>query len=848
MDSPPSRRRSVAVALLLGLPCFVASCAADPERERYEELARQSVQELRNEQAEEARLLVDPDDGNPAAQYRLARRYELGLDMPVDKVKAVAFYERAAAQKHFDALVRLGLATSGLQVPGLVTDLLPVDHLRAAEYYRRAERLGAETYVPSDTAAYVAVVPWLQQGQHRQEDIRAVIDTLEESPDGVVLPAEQITQRLRERVARGDADAAWRSVVLAPKEHWQEALAEATALRHPFALLLVADDLEQSGRFGEAVGMRLQADRRFEELYGPRSYPWRRAALHQYLAAAGDRPLPVALAELARCFALADGKFEKDLSKARSLFAAALAAGFEPTDADLDAMVPLDVLSAAERAAANSVASERKRLGVLTNFGGRSPAMHRRLADRFLALHARAGAGGADATELEPLLRSGREHRFAAAQIEGWRALDEYGQQCIRDEQFAEAIHAYDVAAALAAAAPDSADRASSLVRQAGYCRVRLGALQLPGLLTRAEAALGKGDFAAAAAAASEADRITRLSVEVGFPLADPIHERIPALLAAIHDGVQQAAEQSIADRFLLARLRAEGLGCVADRAAAIHAFETVAAAPGPLQEVAAVDAELVMLVEWPAGPADRPVPSGWLLEGPDALTDGKTPTTYFLESALVRAAPVMGVLRAGGAAPEALRLAKEALRQDRAAVAHQLDHVRARRAALVAPSEPVADQGDVPNGNTPDLRAYNEYLWTGQAIQQAEEDKRRKAAQTQYEERVVYRYEGIFRDQTITQGRYVSIWSEEDERLHQAVVGPLRSRLREMGPDLPRLRAAKNTYDRAVEQCVTRRSAEWERYRAALAAYERRRSLLQGDEDKTYTLLQQLDELLTAR
>ena len=847
MQSPLSRR-SLAIALSLGLTWFLASCAVDPERERYEELARQSVQQLRAEQAEEARLLANPDDGKPAAQYRLARRYELGLDMPVDKAKAVAFYERAAAQKHFDALVRLGLAASGVEVPGLVDDLLPVDHLRAAEYYRRAERLGAETYVPSDTAAYVAVVHGLQEGQHRREDIRAVIDTLEESPDGVDLPAEQILLRLRERVAKGDADAAWRLVVRARKDQWSEALAEAVALRHPFALLIAADDLERAGRFGEAVGMRLQADRRFEELYGPRSYPWRRASMYSYLAAAGDRPLPVALAELARCFALADGKFEKDLSKAKSLFAAALAAGFEPTDADLDAMVPLDVLSAAERAAANTMASERKRLGVLTNFGGRSPAMHRRLADRFLALHAQARSAGTNATELEALLGSAREHRFAAAQLEGWRALDEYGQQCIRDEQFADAIRAYDVAAALAAAAPESADQASALVRQAGFCRVRLGAPKLPELFTRAEAALGRREFAAAAAPASEAHRIIRLSVEVGFPLADPILQRLPALLTAIHDGAKVAAEQSIADRFLLGRLRAEGLGCAVDRAAAIRDFEAVAAVPGPLQEVAVVDAELVMLVEWPAGPADRPLPSGWLLDGPNALADGKSPTTYLLESAIVRAAPVMAVLRAGGASPEVMGMAKEALRQDRAAVARHLDHARAGRAALVAPTAPVASSADVPNAKTPELRAHGEYQWIESLIREAEEQKERKAAQTQYQERVVYRYEGIFRDQTITQGRYVSIWSEEDERLHQAVVGPLYSRLREMGPDLPRLRAAKNAYDRAVQEFGARSSAQWEQYRAAVADHERRSALLQGEADKTYALLQQMDEVLTAR
>lgn len=847
MASPQSRRLSL-LAFSLGLPWFLASCAVDPERARHEELARQSVEQLRKEQAEDARLLANPDDGTAIAQYRVARRYELGLDLPADKAQAVAFYERAAAQKHFDALVRLGLAASGVEVPGLVPDLLPVDHRRAAEYYRQAEKLGAETYVPSDTTAYVAQVRWLQEGQHRKEDIRAVIDALEESPDGVALPAEQVLQRLRERAANGDAEAAWRLVVLAPKEQWSEALAKAAELRHPFALLIAANESEQSGRFGEAVSLRVQADRRFVELYGPRAYPWRRAPISKYAAAAGDRPLPAALAELARCHAMADGQFEKDLSKARTLFSAALAEGFEPTDADLDALIPLDVLSAAERSAPPTMETERKRLEVLTHYCGRSAALHRRLADRFLALYTKHKDGGTTATVLEPLFASSREHHFAAAQIEGWRALDEYGQQCIREEQFAEAVRAYDVAAAQAAGNPGSADQASALVRQAGYCRVRLGAPQLPRLFARAEESLDRHDFAAAVAAAREAHQIVRLAVEVGFPLADTIHQRIPELLTAIHEGTKQSAEHSLADRFQLALLRAEGLGCAVDRAAALQDFEAVAATSGPLQWVAEVDAGLVALVEWPTVTAERPVPTGWLLEGATALPEGGSPTTYFLESALVRAAPVMGVLRDGRESPETLHTAKDALRRDRAAVARQLDRVQGRRAMLVAPTEPVTDDTELPKRNTPDLEAHDEYAWTLALLEQAEQQKQRKAAQTQYEERVVYRYEGIYRDQTITQGRYVSIWSAEDERLHQAVVGPLRSRLRALEPDLPRLRAAKNEYDRTLEQIAARRSAEWERYRAAVADHERRRSQLQVDADKTIALLQQMDEALTAR
>ncbi|MCB9897916.1 MAG: SEL1-like repeat protein [Planctomycetes bacterium] len=840
-----TRRHLPAFAAALGLLLLVAACAADdPDAEHYEELAREAVQQVDAERAEEARLMADPDDGTAEAQYRLARHYELGRGVPVDLQKAVFFYERAAARDEPNAIVRLALAMSGLEIPELASGLLPVDHRRAAELYRRAEKLGVEACVPDDCAAYVALIDAMRFGWHTEQTVRTMIDTLDESPDGVPLPQDVIVQRLEERVAQGDADAAWRLVAWASDDDARHAaLARAEAMGHPFAMLIHAEELQEADDFAQAVKLWLQADARFTEMYGPRSYIWLRSPYGKIMNAAGDRPLPAALFEIARCCAVGDGSFFKDTPEARQLFALALDEGFMPTDADLDALVPEDVLPRSERD--DSIDSEDRRLSVLTDYGGRSPAMHRRLADRFLALHARAQTAGWSDDTLERLFQDGHDQLFAAAQLEGWQSLDAYGQRCVADEDWTNAIRAYDAARDMAQDDPEARDAVSALARQAGSCRVRLGASRLPSLYERAQAALDASDFTTAAAAATEIHGILDLSVEVGEPIPDAFHQRLPALLTDLHDGTLAAAPHSLADRFLLGRLRAQGLGCAVDRAAARDDLDAASAEPSAWQDVASVDAAMLMLVEWPAASSDAPVPSGWLLDGPDALADGVTPNAYFVDAALQRAGPPLDLLRSRGTPPELVAPAQDALRADRAAVAHRLDHLRAQQAASTRPVREFIDDSLIPPADSPELLLLAEYEQLQYSLDRAEEDKQSVASQTVYREREVYKYEGIFHDQTVTQGGYVSIWSDEDERLYQARVDGIESRMHEIAPQLPRLIAAREARNRACAEYSAQDVAAFQQFEADTAEWERRATELWYEIESCESLLRQMDAFI---
>ncbi|MCX7888800.1 MAG: caspase family protein [Rhodobacteraceae bacterium] len=95
----------------------------DPDSDRYDPAAA-------------ARLLTrSAAQGDPEAQFQLARLYEKGIGVPGDLDRARTLYEAAAAQDYADAINELGF----FYFNGAIG--LPIDQARALELFRRAADL-----------------------------------------------------------------------------------------------------------------------------------------------------------------------------------------------------------------------------------------------------------------------------------------------------------------------------------------------------------------------------------------------------------------------------------------------------------------------------------------------------------------------------------------------------------------------------------------------------------------------------------------------------------------------------------------------------------------------------------